>query len=221
MADTREIQPQDAPPQDSPPVPRTVPPSVNRRPWIEYGNFVVLAFTLMVVCWYTIETLRLRVTTQEQLACTHLPLVVIDFKRIEKYENQLLPIIRNVGFGPAFNIRVSNIKNGNCSSDFQLISGLGENQEQLLSFWVSCEYTGGSGLSGGSSSWGPDAFKHLLRDSHGKSIDLYANRFPVTVTFLDSREIEYQIIQEVQCKNFSDERDLEMQAIILKLPVVQ
>jgi hypothetical protein len=186
-----------------------------KRNWTEYGNLVVLTFTLAVIIWYSLETRRLRAITQEQLSRSYLPLVVVEFKKeIHAGDTIYIPAVRNIGFGPAFNIRISDLKNANCRSDFsRVIAGLGKDSTATLSTDTYCEQQNGE-----SGSYYPDDFtKLIIKPPRNRQYSL-SNSLPIVITFQDTRGSTYEIAQEVQWSRMDDP---SVQAVVTKFPDVQ
>jgi len=194
-----------------------MPGNSENKHWTDYATILVLMFTLVVIVWYTVETKRLRTITQEQLSRSVLPLVVLDFRESSSNNNLVFPIIKNVGFGPAFNINVSNLENGNCKLNFYPISGLGKDSELILPLYTYCETK--NGISG---TWDDaQGFTKWVTKLSPDKIRGDTNRFSIEVKFQDSRGTNYQIEQEIQC-NASEEPEIrEIRAVVTKFPNVQ
>jgi hypothetical protein len=91
------------------------------RDWLDYLSFVVQVLLLAGLVWYTIETRRIRKTSQEQVEATLRPCVSLsttarDFQEavlgMDEADSavvlrcpQGMVQIENIGVGPAFNIR--------------------------------------------------------------------------------------------------------------------
>lgn len=100
---------------------------------LKIAELVTLIFTLGVVGFYTKETYRLRKTAEQQLAQSRLPLVVLDFRRKQPERNEhLCPIIRNVGFGTAFNVQIGDLSHGHYMAHFRLLPALFSNSKHEM-----------------------------------------------------------------------------------------
>jgi hypothetical protein len=151
---------------------------------------VVLTLTLLVIAWYSLETARLRIATEQQIKRSYLPIIVLEFTSRSLVDSDgnydLHPTLRNVGFGPAFNIEVSGIANERSRIDFDQVPGLGREATAELRIEATSEDDDSM-----------ITFGKLLTNSPADK-QLVFNSFPVTITYLDGRGERQQVFQEVQ-----------------------
>jgi hypothetical protein len=77
--------------------------AAHQRSFWDYVSVIAVVFTLIVLVWYTIETHRLRVAAVRQYDVAITPIVMI--ATVQQARGEVLAI-RNVGYGPAFNISI-------------------------------------------------------------------------------------------------------------------
>lgn len=99
--------------------------------WSKWQTIIQIPIVL-IMAWATWETYEMRRTSQEQTAKNSMPLVVFDIKS-EKWTLST-PILKNVGYGPALNIKVSNIINREFKLSFKNINGLENGGQTILNF---------------------------------------------------------------------------------------
>jgi hypothetical protein len=70
--------------------------------------------TLIVLICYTVETYRLRQAAQRQTELPYMPIVVLELqsKRATPGQRMALeePVLRNIGFGPAFDVQTDKVQ---------------------------------------------------------------------------------------------------------------
>lgn len=93
-------------------------------------SVIAIVLTLLVLIWYTVETYRLRVAAVKQLDVATTPIVMI---APDEQSDVMVPTIRNVGRGPAFNISVRTDDLGaDARLDFYFPDPLAANEVQKL-----------------------------------------------------------------------------------------
>ncbi len=90
---------------------------------------------LIIMCWATIETCKMRKTSQEQTAKASMPLVIFDVE--SKGFNYTAPYLKNVGYGPALNVNISGIDNRNLRLKFTKVNGIPKDGQVFLEFDIS------------------------------------------------------------------------------------
>jgi hypothetical protein len=93
------------------------------RDWLDYANFVTLTATLIVVVIYSWLTHGLRKEAEKQNESSILPILILDWPNPE-IGSRDAPSVKNIGRGPAFNVRISPIIHAGMKiafSDFGLL----------------------------------------------------------------------------------------------------
>jgi hypothetical protein len=112
--------------------------------WDYVSGGAVIA-TLLVLIWYTIETYKLRVEAQKQNHTSAMPVVEFGslFRHWEIYmDGQPRPTsteflcIRNIGVGPALNIKLRLAKWGDEQATYVHTAALGAGKEQAISIML-------------------------------------------------------------------------------------
>jgi hypothetical protein len=85
----------------------------------------VMAYSL----WQTNRVIEIN---QEQTEKSTLPVIVFDVKSINSFKS--IPIIKNVGVGPAFNIKVLDYKNKDYIASFNDVTGLEKDGQIKLDY---------------------------------------------------------------------------------------
>ena len=99
--------------------------------WSKWQTIIQIPIVI-IMAWATWETYEMRKTSQEQTIKSSLPFVVLDIK--SKKWSETIPILKNVGYGPALNIEISDIKNREFKLSFKRVSGLENSGEVILQF---------------------------------------------------------------------------------------
>lgn len=81
--------------------------------WVDIATFVVLTVTLLVLCWYTSETYLLRRATYRQIEVGYMPILALDVRTRGIDKGGFLEVC-NKGYGPAFNVGISDLVNRGC-----------------------------------------------------------------------------------------------------------
>ncbi len=99
--------------------------------WDKWQTIIQIPIVL-IMAWATWETYEMRKTSQEQNTKNTMPLVIFDILN-EKW-NLSTPIIKNVGYGPALNIKVSNLQNREFSLIFKNVNGIANGGQAILDY---------------------------------------------------------------------------------------
>lgn len=100
---------------------------------IEYVQTGALILTLGVLIWYTVETSGLKKSAKEQNKLSVRPCIALCFPDSQKR----IPIFKNIGRGPAFNIFIKDfipIDSRGEKITFSIIDFLGPDQGSEISF---------------------------------------------------------------------------------------
>lgn len=166
--------------------------------YVDILTLIVLFLTLIVVCWYTRETYHLRVAAQRQIQTSILPIVVLNFEGTFSEKRDAygqggvpFPALRNIGFGPAFEVKLSDLKNGEHRVQFCQIP-LIETQEKADRLFPDELFQEGESVNRMMS----DLFK-LLTDRTEKKGDVIT--LPVKVTFKDANGKHLESHYSVEC----------------------
>jgi hypothetical protein len=89
-----------------------------RRNLVDIANVFVLALTLAAIVWYSFETRWLRQETEKNNAGSIRPIMIVEFTNDRLANDSPFPTIRNIGFGPAFNVEIESITNGEYEARF-------------------------------------------------------------------------------------------------------
>lgn len=88
-----------------------------------------------VMCWATIETCSMRVASEEQTIKNSIPIVVLNFETNGK-QGYSKPFVENIGFGPAFNVEISEMENRKFKLKFENIIGIEKDGKRYCNFAV-------------------------------------------------------------------------------------
>ena len=98
---------------------------------IEFLTFIVLSLTLGAVVYYAAKTREVVVAAQRQNDTAIRPVIVIEYPRDRVIAQDNFGI-RNIGFGPAFNVMIKPIENGDYRAEFTFIPLLGKDSHRIL-----------------------------------------------------------------------------------------
>ena len=92
---------------------------------MDVARFLVESATMIAVIYYAYKTRQLVVAARRQNDTAIRPITVVEYPR-DKIIDQDYFSIRNIGFGPAFNVTIKPITNGDFRAEFAAISLLGK-----------------------------------------------------------------------------------------------
>jgi hypothetical protein len=118
--------------------------------WIAAINVLVLFLTLAALVCYTIETKRLREATQlqntktgdllkeaqQQNEISVMPILMLGQGRHERSPNKEVPLIRNLGKGPAFNAFTATMKIKDAEFSFRHVGTIGAGETYPVSVYT-------------------------------------------------------------------------------------
>lgn len=102
--------------------------------WNKWQTIIQIPI-IVIMAWSTWETYEMRKTSEEQTKKNSMPLLVFDIKN-ENW-NSSTPILKNVGYGPALNIHISDIVNKEFKLSFKNVNGLENGGQTLLNYEIS------------------------------------------------------------------------------------
>lgn len=99
--------------------------------WSKWQTIIQIPI-VAVMFWATWETYQMRKTSQEQTEKNSMPLVVFDV--VGQNWNVSNPILKNIGYGPALNIKLSDINNREFRLSFENVNGLENGGQATLDY---------------------------------------------------------------------------------------
>ncbi len=110
---------------------------------VEWGQFALVFLTLAtlgVLIWYSFETKRLRVATQELLSETRrqnqkhtMPVVTLEYDLFNKGHGEYRKfVIRNLGSGPAFNVVIAPFQLNGATYSFRHPLSIAGNEQEVV-----------------------------------------------------------------------------------------
>jgi hypothetical protein len=107
---------------------------------VDWLTFIVLTITLAVLVCYTVETHRLRRVAQEQLSASYRPVVTVTGLSGDPLPGTASHLgdtgvflwCNNVGFGPALDVEVNELRHGSAAIVFESVPLLEQGEDRAL-----------------------------------------------------------------------------------------